>query len=277
MKQKLLLILLLIPAILFAQGEDSDGYYFLPKSVFKKGDEVHLFGDNVKLRQEPNTNCEVVDMLPIGAKVKIIGKTNSFLTLGKEKTPWYYIEIDGNKGYVAGAFFANYTAEYKDNQFYFSSKIHGDPSSMSSKKEMLIRVKEKGSTDYLEYSIEVEGQNFRPNVYNNKGLTGIENVISIEYTMEEYYYDYTVFIAFTGSKFFTIYKCTSGGDEGYYFVDELTFPNDRNGQAGKILYSYKDIDPEVNPNVLEKHEYFRDVKWENSSYPWEGKTLIIKK
>ena len=74
--------------------------------VFKAGEEYNLFGDNINIREEPNTTSEIVAVLPITSKVKVLEKTDLTYNINGVDWSFYKIKSDSIVGYVTGGFLA---------------------------------------------------------------------------------------------------------------------------------------------------------------------------
>lgn len=83
-------------------------HYTTSYGEFRPGQYVHSFGNNVNIRQQPDSQSPVMDRLKISAPVKIISRSDKQFTLNGYRDYWYLVEYDcscGNKrdqGYVWG-------------------------------------------------------------------------------------------------------------------------------------------------------------------------------
>jgi hypothetical protein len=94
--------------------------------VFKVGEKYNLFGDNINIRQEPNTTSDIVVVLPITSKVEILEKTN--LTLQINGAEWSFYKVQSNSviGYVPGGLLVpNERFEFVNKDYKIFSEICG--------------------------------------------------------------------------------------------------------------------------------------------------------
>ena len=85
-----------------AQGE----YYVVGASSFRSGDQVYLFGDQVKLRSAPGTEGEVLSLMDIGETVTILEATDKHMMYNGIEWPWYKVQRNEEEGYVLGGLLA---------------------------------------------------------------------------------------------------------------------------------------------------------------------------
>jgi hypothetical protein len=64
-------------------------------------------GDGLNLRAEPTTQSEVIRILPFLTKLKIIEKSDSFITISGISSQWYKVSIDNDVGWVFGGYLSN--------------------------------------------------------------------------------------------------------------------------------------------------------------------------
>ncbi|MFK7746753.1 MAG: SH3 domain-containing protein, partial [Kordia sp.] len=69
-------------------------------NYFKVNKTYSVFGDNVNLREQPNTTSKEITRLRIGFEVKIIAKTETIFESGNSKTYWYEVAYKGKKGFI---------------------------------------------------------------------------------------------------------------------------------------------------------------------------------
>ena len=66
---------------------------------------------SIKLRQEPVAKAKIINYMPLGMIVKILKKNNQLKNFNNDIDYWYYIDFEGEKGWVFGSFlevFNNY-------------------------------------------------------------------------------------------------------------------------------------------------------------------------
>lgn len=65
---------LLIFLLIFKIGFGQETRYLSENHEFKTGESVYIFGDDVKLRDQPNTESNVLSLLKIGEQKRDFGK-----------------------------------------------------------------------------------------------------------------------------------------------------------------------------------------------------------
>ena len=77
--------------------------YITPTKEFEPNQKVYLFGNDVKLREEPNTSSKVISLLKISTEVFVIEKTNKIKLYNGIDWPWYKIKTsNGEEGFLLG-------------------------------------------------------------------------------------------------------------------------------------------------------------------------------
>ena len=161
-------------ALLFAQG-DYDLMY--PGMEYEVGTEVRVFGHNTKLRSAPNTEGEVLTLINIGERVEILEKAEETYSFYGFDSPWYKINYGGETGYVVGGLLAMGIGSYDGLKFVFNYKKEGE------KIMLLTRMLGKEHT-YTEYQYELDVTETRVRVDGNRGIEGVENIVTVSYVAE---------------------------------------------------------------------------------------------
>ncbi|NMH89671.1 SH3 domain-containing protein [Flavivirga algicola] len=225
---KKLLLLLLVTKMGFGQ----DIKYLSENYEFKSGDIAFMFGDDVKLREQPNTQSEVLSLLKIGDQIEIIEKSDSHLLFDGIQSPWYKVKHQDKVGFVVGGLIS------------LDKKVNGGLTYLISlKKEganllfLKTRLVEKGKA-YIENVSQLETHDFSIEAYGNKGIDNIKSVFLIDYLAESCGINGGgIYLFFNGAELIEAIKFARMADaDAYWFKEEYIFPSDKNGIKGKILY-----------------------------------------
>ncbi|QCE42536.1 SH3 domain-containing protein [Psychroserpens sp. NJDZ02] len=150
---------------------------FSQSNQFQKGEEVYLFGDNVRLRSKPSTKSEVIELVSIGSKLQIIDISNKTHTYKGITSPWYLVNYNGIQGYVVGGLISIQKIEslYSDAYYLFNiAKSH-----FTYYNNINIRLIQNNKIiDTMEIKIS-ENDNFELSVLENKNLTKCKDIILI--------------------------------------------------------------------------------------------------
>ncbi|MDF3820014.1 SH3 domain-containing protein [Leptospira sp. 96542] len=82
----------------------------------------NLFGENVNLRSEANTNSKIVTKLSIGDKIQIVQKTEEKFSQNGTTEYWYKIKFGKETGFVWGGLIADYTVTLGDKKLLCRNK-----------------------------------------------------------------------------------------------------------------------------------------------------------
>ena len=100
-----------ICSLAFGQMEN----YFTTDTELTVGESYDVFGNNIKFRAHPHLDSAHTELLPIHSKVKIIAKSEE-IQWQNQKHQFYFVEHNGVKGYVLGAFIARAKITLKSDQ-----------------------------------------------------------------------------------------------------------------------------------------------------------------
>ncbi|WP_176829729.1 SH3 domain-containing protein [Tenacibaculum sp. MAR_2009_124] len=240
--------------------------YIHPKSEFLVNQTVMLFGNDVKLRKEPNTTSKTLQLLPILSKLTVLERTNmTFLYEGIE-SPWYKVKTTNNEeGYVVGGLLA-LDSKTVDNWTYLEQ--------LKLKEEKwfaILRAMHGNSSEYIEITDKLANSMFSLKTYSNKRLEAIKNMIYIDYMAEAcgeegggvYFFNNGVSLikAVEVSYVFNA--------DVYWLKETITFPNEQGGSIGKIVFSREEGETFNNDILHEK----KTIK--TKEFIWEGKELKL--
>ncbi|MEO8932791.1 MAG: SH3 domain-containing protein, partial [Xanthomarina sp.] len=200
---------------------------------FKNGETAYLFGDNVRLRENPSTDSESLKLLKIGDRIEIIEKTTLTNTFQGMESPWYKVTHNKDVGYVLGGLISKSEVENNDLRCFINFEI------MDDKPYIITRVLPNSNSIYFENKSAYLGDNhaFCITLFDNRGVVGIHNIIYINYLPESCAANSGGYYLFFDNK--NLHKAmdlTSRGEYGYSDTESLYFPMDDLGQENKIIY-----------------------------------------
>ena len=248
----------------------------LAYNYFENGEIAYLFGDNVRLRTEPNSTSETITFLKIGEQIEIIEKTNVKNIFKGIESPWYKVKYGKKIGYILGGLIS-LTERKIDNIRCFVTL-----EKIESKIYILTRVISDSKTSYFENKSESHSENggFCLKIFDNKGLEGISNIIFINYLPEScgansggYY------LFFDKKKLHKVIDVTSSGDVGIWESENLYFPKDSLGIKNRIIYikekgEYSESETnETEPDWEKSSKIKIKLEWINNKLSPEPKTF----
>ena len=255
--KKLLILLLCVPLIGFAQE------HYISNEYFQEESYQYLIADDVNIRLGPSTKTSIVANLPIGTRLKIIEKLKYRYTYNNISFPWYKVSFFLNNrkkiGYVVGGFIAQ--DYHKDKEIIFLSglsKYYPD-----GEITYQIRVaKENKEIDKIEFPPSDYGE-FSFHVFNNEDINSGIYIIQSRFIVGACYAqpnETTLF--FENNKLYHI-KTFSNEDDKY-----LGFENG----IIQVLESFGYDDPSLPPS--EKDGVFN--AWKVTvleEYIWDNRRL----
>ncbi|WP_405570845.1 SH3 domain-containing protein [Winogradskyella sp. Asnod2-B02-A] len=267
-------IILFVLALNFSFAQDSN--HLEINQEFKIDQIVYLFGDNVKLRNSPSVDSEVVKLLTIGEPLKIIEKSSETFMYNGINSPWYKVEYNNQQGYVVGGLIS--IVEKKDDnvRFLFATEM------VDEKLYIITRALINSKTEYFENKSEFLGSNygFKINLYNNRGVKSIDNILFINYLPESCGANSGGYYLFLDSNnLYKVIDVFSSADIGFWESENLIFPNDPKGEKDKIIYfqehgQYSEMDNLENEPTWEKTNTTKvNLKWVNNKLHPNPKTI----
>ncbi|MDO5970064.1 SH3 domain-containing protein [Flavivirga aquimarina] len=252
---KLTILLLLITNFSFSQ----EIIYHNPNFDLKNGENYYLFGNDVKFRQLPDLTSEVIDLLKIGTEVVILEKTENKLNYNGIESPFYKVKYKNKIGYILGGLISLEKKEIKNSKYFFAYKKTEDNYSI-----IIRHLNEK--SELTENSSILTTYEFSIDLFDNKGIDNVENILFVNYLAEACGIDGGgIFFFKTESELKKILEISQVSDGGVYWLKEkLIFPTDENGIKGKIVYqkeigNYEDEET----NWIEIKITSRELEWKN--------------
>ncbi|SNR16093.1 SH3 domain-containing protein [Tenacibaculum jejuense] len=212
---------------------------FHSKDEFSDKDNAvaYVFGDKVKLRSMPNVNSEVLAMLRISDKVTVLSGgayKNTQIKYNGIKWFWSKIEYQGVVGYVLNGLLSQTTSKTGNTTYLTSLKKEGD------ELYILIRAKNEGF-NYFESKLAFsKWDSFTIEAFNDRGVPSVNNMIKFDVSHNISRTEYYFFNTTEGlKKAIELRHHEDGGS--YLFHEVVTFPNEKDGEIGKIKYQcYRD-------------------------------------
>ncbi|GAL89749.1 hypothetical protein JCM19538_1779 [Jejuia pallidilutea] len=239
--------------------------YLSENYEFKNGEIVYMFGNDVKLRDQPNTESDVLSLLKIGEQIEIIEKSDSKMKFEGIESPWYKIKTKEKVGFVLGSLISLDRVVNGELTYLVSLKKDGLKTFLKTRVfENELEFKESISQLLTgEFSIEATG---------NKGLENIKSIFEIDYLAESCGVNGGgIYLFYDGTDLIKAIDYTQVADaDAYWFIEEYIFPSEKNGVKGKIVY---------NCEVGETKEY--ETQWNESKttrriLEWNGKEIFPK-
>ena len=267
-------IILFVLALNFSFAQDSN--HLEINQEFKIDQIVYLFGDNVKLRNSPSVDSDVVKLLTIGEPLRIIEKSSESFVYNGINSPWYKVEHNNQQGYVVGGLISIVEKKGDNVRFLFTTEM------VEEKLYIITRALVNSKTEYFENKSEFLGSNygFKINLYNNRGLKSIDNILFINYLPESCGANSGGYYLFLDSNnLYKVIDVFSSADIGFWESENLIFPNDLKGEEDKIIYfqehgQYSETDNPEDEPTWEKSSITKvNLKWVNNALQPNPKTI----
>ncbi|MFB9052487.1 SH3 domain-containing protein [Formosa undariae] len=250
---KLALLILFISCLSYGQEIDYSNTY----SDFENGKNYFMFGDNVAFRAAPDTASKAIDVLHIGSEIKILEKSEQTVLYNGIASNYYKVNYNGKVGYVLGGLISLGKKEKGTSKYFYTYGKKDD--------SYYIIIRHLNETlDINEVTSALSTQTFSLEIYDNKGIENIGNIIFVNYLAEAcgvegggiYFFESHGVM----KKVFTISQISDAGV--YWFHEELIFPNDTDGVQGKIVYKkeYGTYQDEAT-NWVEVNTVSRELQW----------------
>lgn len=259
--KRILLLLILSSVISFGQNTK----YLSERYEFSANEVAYMFGNDVKLRESPNTESEVLTLLKIGSKIEVLLKTEKKMLFDGLESPWYKIKYKDKVGYVLGCFISLDKASFNTTTYLISLKKDGATLFL---KTRLI----KTNNEYLENISKLHTHEFSIKTYGNKGLKNVESIFKINYLAESCGINSGgIYLFFNGSELIKAIDFTKVADaDAYWYVEDYIFPTDEGGMEGKILYKR-----EIGETIEYETEWV-ETKHTQRVLKWNGKEVLPK-
>ena len=251
------ILFLLISSFSFCQ----EIQYHNPYLDLQPGKNYYLFGHDVVFRTEPDKKSKVIDVLEIGTEIEIIEKTDKSIDYYGIISNYYKVKYKDSYGYILGSLISLEKKEKGKSTYFYTYGKEDD-------KYYLILRHLNSLKEINEVVVELKTHDFSLEVYNNKGIDGIEHIIYVNYLAEACGIEgggiYLFQINDVLKKVFSISQISDAGV--YWLHEELIFPKDEKGVKGKIVYE-KVIGNYIDEstNWLETHKISRELEWKEDA------------
>ncbi|MFD2564961.1 SH3 domain-containing protein [Aquimarina rubra] len=260
LKRLTLLIGLLAIQISVAQGYDE-------QYKFSVGDEVYLFGDNVKLREAPNTDSKTIGLLSIGTKVTVLKVEDDQYEYKGVSGPWYQVSYANQEGYVVGGLLSltkHNGSISGDNYFVYGLEKDAEGSVYV----MIRSVKNKAVNSEKKFRLFGNGS-FGIIHSTNKGIDQIQDIIIIDNYSEACGIDGgKSYVVYDGNQLIHMANTSEIGDGGiYHYQSEFIFPSDPGGVPDMIIYKQE------NGEMKDEETDWYVTTSQQRNLTWDGEKL----
>ncbi|WP_298542957.1 hypothetical protein [uncultured Aquimarina sp.] len=260
LKHLTLLITLLVIQSIVGQAYDE-------RYTFSVGDEVHMFGDNVKLRDAPNTDSQTLALLPIDSKAIVLAVEDSLHEYKGISMPWYKVECGDKIGYVVGGLFSFTRYNSKTgNDTYFIYGLEKDAEGSTYATIRAVRDQKMQS----EQKVRIFGNGaFEVKHYDNKGVEQMDDIIVIDNYSEACGIDGgKSYVVYSGGQLIHMANTSEIGDGGlYHYHSDFIFPSDPQGMPNIIIYKQE------NGEMKDEETDWYVTTSQQRNLTWDGEKL----
>jgi len=264
----ILYIFIFLAHVSLSQDNDSNPYF-----QWSNGEIAHVFGKWVNGYEYPDFNTTPIYHLKEGDSILILNKKEIVALVNGLKAPFCEVEFQDGQSYKKGFIWSGELGFKAENRtkdpdllvlFTVSKIIEGKEKNKAA--ELFINCKIFSDNKLLaskEFKALGELGFYRNlNLYDNKGLKGIKNILNFDF--RNYYNegDYGSQIFFWDGKNISAVKDISNTDDPpCYYTEELIFPNDNRGKKGFILVKSMNGCNEGDQQIIEKTDKYI---WKNN-------------
>ncbi len=280
MKLKCLIIIFFWFSLEVSYAKELSIYHY----SFQENIQTFIFGDNVRVRKEPDSKNEnVIDILSAGDNILIIKKTDKFMVVDGYKENWYKISYKKNNknstGYVWGGLFSIAYSVKGEKIFLAGIKKYSPDSGFTAE----CRLVEKGkilssvafSPHYLPDGINegVYGYTVSSELKDGMGLKGVENTFRIYFNYEACGYPRgNIWIGYGNDRLCYIGKDSSVSEAGVFHVEEkYIFPADNKALKDSVILVNESYDFDESKND------YKLVEKKETKFAWKNMKLELQK
>ncbi|MEM9077539.1 MAG: SH3 domain-containing protein [Bacteroidota bacterium] len=200
------------------------------KCDFQPGEQVFMFGNNVKLRSAPKIESEVLELLKIGEWVEIIEKTEFSWPYKGYDSPFYKVKYDTVEGYILGGLLSLERKTIAGNHYFFAFSKEGARDFLNIRHLILGK--------YSEQKIPLSHAYISIDLLGNQGIYDLDDILYINYQAN------TLSAEKGGIYFFAqdnalhrigqLSQVSKSAD--FYQIEKFIFPKDEQGIPDTILY-----------------------------------------
>ncbi len=226
MKKTTLVTILLLLNVLFGFSQEFNPEIRYGKVYYEieKPTKAYLFGDNVRLREEPNTDSKFLVEIPIDSEIEIIEKTEFTQLINGIESNWVKIEYKEYKGYILDNFISVCTKTNINSTLLTTYKKE------FKKLYLLLRYLDKQTNIYIEDKYSINYENAEILFLENINLSEISDVLIIDYFAEACGIEGGKDLIFRFEEFtIETVELSAVSDSGvYWLVEDIEFPNEEN-------------------------------------------------
>lgn len=267
---------------LSAQAQDGGTY-----AEFDDKSTAVLASDRVNIRESASTKAAVLATPPIGTTVTIEGSSETLLKQNGLEAPWYRVRFNQNgtnkTGYVWGGLISE-NVEYQtktDVQFVYSVesvkyetvKYDGGEYETHSLRLQVRACKDGKELHKLSFDA-VGGLMYTHQLFvdDAKGIPLVKNVLQFDFPGESCGSESgTVYVFWDGKQLLLAKQTSSFADYPVFAHEELLFPTDEGGKAGKLLLKTESGEYEEDKEEPTYNERSTKI------FTWTGSELKLEK
>ena len=225
-----------------------------------------LFGDNVNLREKPNTTSKELTRLRIGFEVTVLAKTDYTFGSGNAKTYWYKVRYKNYVGFIPGKFIAHKAIHASTHSLFFSKDI-------SQKYGNRLAIRVLAGNDYSNYQetfSDLRGSLISIDTESNHDLIKVQYILKIQYHGESCGAEngITYFFVKDNYEVAHIADLSSIGDGGFSESETFTFGvNEDNGHT-IIIFTQEDTE------IIDHNTHWQESKRMTREFAWDGTKLV---
>ncbi|WP_422860923.1 SH3 domain-containing protein [Flagellimonas sp. S174] len=197
---------------------------------FQPGEQVYIFGNNVKLRSAPRIESDVLGLLKIGEWVKVIEKTEFSWPYKGYDAPFYKVKYDTQEGYILGSLLSLERKTIAGNHYFFAfSKEKNSP---------FLNIRHVVRGKYTEQKVPLSHTSLSIHVLGNRGILDVDNILYVDYHAHSCSNeDGGIYFFVQKNRLHKIGELSQISDSGLLYQSEkFIFPDDEYGIPGMILF-----------------------------------------
>ncbi|MEO9512669.1 MAG: SH3 domain-containing protein [Flavobacteriaceae bacterium] len=200
------------------------------KCSFQPGDQVYLFGNDVKLRATPNTASKVLELLKIGEWVEIIEKTDFSWPYNGFDSPFYKVKYDDMTGYILGGLFSLQRKILNGIPYFFAYSKEGTT--------LFLNIRSIRAGTYMVNKVPLANANISIKTMGNLGLKDLDGILYIDYYAEACGMEGGGIYFFAHNNTLKkVAQLSQISDAGiFHRYEKFIFPDDKGGIPEKIRF-----------------------------------------
>lgn len=200
-----------------------------PECPFESGEQVYVFGNDVKLRAEPNTDSKVLELLKIGEWVKIIEKTEFSWPYKGFDSPFYKIKYDDMTGYILGNLLSLERNTVDGTNYFFAySREQG---------KLFLNIRSMRLGNIYKKKIPLSTPSFAIETQDNRGIANLGGILFIDYQAGHNGDENGGVYLFPFEGALASYELSQFHDhDSFYYSEKFIFPDEKEGIPGKIIF-----------------------------------------